>query len=99
VLDAAGSRDALDLARDHIGTINLLLTDVIMPGMNGRELVEAVLKLRPGLRVVYASGYTDDVALLSQLRSQALFFLQKPFNSEALSRMVRSALDAEESER
>jgi two-component system cell cycle sensor histidine kinase/response regulator CckA len=99
VLDAAGPRQALDLARDHIGTIHLVLTDVIMPGMNGRELVEAILKLRPGLRVVYASGYTDDVALLSQLRSQALFFLQKPFNSEGLSRIVRSALDAEESER
>ncbi len=99
VLDAAGPRQALDLARDHIGTINLVLTDVVMPGMNGRELVEAILKLRPGLRVVYASGYTDDVALLSQLRSQALFFLQKPFNSHGLSHVVRSALDAEESER
>jgi two-component system cell cycle sensor histidine kinase/response regulator CckA len=99
VLDAAGPRQALDLARDHIGTINLVLTDVIMPGMNGRELVEGILKLRPGLRVVYASGYTDDVALLSQLRSQALFFLQKPFNSQGLSHIVRSALDAEESER
>ena len=99
VLDAAGPRPALDLARDHIGTINLVLTDVIMPGMNGRELVEAILKLRPGLRVVYASGYTDDVALLSQLRSQALFFLQKPFNSQGLSHIVRSSLDAAESER
>ena len=99
VLDAAGPRQALDLARDHIGTINLVLTDVIMPGMDGRELVEAILKLRPGLRVVYVSGYTDDVALLSQLRSQALFFLQKPFNSEGLSHIVRSALDAAESER
>ncbi len=98
VLDASGPRSALDLARDHIGSINLVLTDVIMPGMNGRELVEAILKLRPGMRVVYASGYTDDVALLSQLRSQALFFLQKPFNSEALSRIVRAALDAAESE-
>jgi two-component system cell cycle sensor histidine kinase/response regulator CckA len=99
VLDAAGPRQALDLARDHIGTINLVLTDVIMPGMNGRELVEAILKLRPGLRIVFASGYTDDVALLSQLRSHALFFLQKPFNSAGLSRIVRAALDAEESER
>jgi two-component system cell cycle sensor histidine kinase/response regulator CckA len=98
VLDAAGPRPALDLARDHIGVINLVLSDVIMPGMNGRELVEGILKLRPGVRVVFASGYTDDVALLSQLRSQAIFFLQKPFNSEGLSNIIRAALDADESE-
>ncbi len=94
VISAAGPRQALDLARDHIGTIDVLLSDVIMPGINGRELAEAMRKLRPGMKVVFVSGYTDDVALLQQLRAQALFFLQKPFTAHALGEMVRGAIDA-----
>ncbi len=94
VIAAAGPRQALDLARDHIGTIDVLLSDVIMPGINGRELAEAVRRLRPAMKVVFVSGYTDDVALLQQLRAQTLFFLQKPFTAQALGQMVRSALDA-----
>jgi CheY-like chemotaxis protein len=94
VMAAAGPRQALDLARDHIGTIDLLLSDVVMPGLNGRELAEAMRKLRPGMKVVFVSGYTDDVALLHQLREQTLFFLQKPFTSGALAEMIRSAIDA-----
>ncbi|HEY5440285.1 MAG TPA: ATP-binding protein [Gemmatimonadaceae bacterium] len=93
VIAAAGPRQALDLARDHIGTIDVLLSDVIMPGINGRELAEAVHKLRPGMKVVFVSGYTDDVALLQQLRAKTLFFLQKPFTAPALGQMIRSALD------
>jgi two-component system cell cycle sensor histidine kinase/response regulator CckA len=73
VIAAAGPRQALDLARDHIGTIDVLLSDVIMPGINGREMAETVRKLRPRMKVVFVSGYTDDVALLQQLRAQALF--------------------------
>ncbi|HEV8410843.1 MAG TPA: ATP-binding protein [Gemmatimonadaceae bacterium] len=94
VIAAAGPRQALDLARDHIGAIDVLLSDVIMPGINGREMAEAVRKLRPAMKVVFVSGYTDDVALLQQLRAQTLFFLQKPFTAQALGQMVRSALDA-----
>ncbi|MGH7656567.1 MAG: response regulator [Gemmatimonadaceae bacterium] len=94
VMTAASPRQALDLARDHIGTIDVLLSDVIMPGINGRELAEAMRKLRPGMKVVFVSGYTDDVALLQQLRAQALFFLQKPFTARALGEMVRGAIDA-----
>jgi PAS domain S-box-containing protein len=93
VLSAEGPRAALQLARDHIGPIDLVLSDVIMPGMNGREMAEAIQKLRPQIRIVYASGYTDDVALLHQLRASALFFLQKPFTAESLGRMLRSALE------
>jgi hypothetical protein len=94
VIAASGPRQALDLARDHIGTIDVLLTDVIMPGINGREMAEAVRKLRPRMKVVFVSGYTDDVALLQQLRAQALFFLQKPFTAQALGQMLREALDS-----
>jgi two-component system, cell cycle sensor histidine kinase and response regulator CckA len=94
VIAAASPRQALDLARDHIGSIDVLLSDVIMPGINGREMAEALRKLRPSMKVVFVSGYTDDVALLQQLRAQALFFLQKPFSAQALGEMVRAALDA-----
>ena len=94
VMTAASPRQALDVARDHIGVIDVLLSDVIMPGINGRELAEAMRKLRPGMKVVFVSGYTDDVALLQQLRAQALFFLQKPFTAGALGDMIRGAIDA-----
>jgi two-component system cell cycle sensor histidine kinase/response regulator CckA len=94
VMTAAGPRQALDLARDHIGSIDVLLSDVIMPGLNGRELAEAMRKLRPAMKVVFVSGYTDDVALLQQLRAKALFFLQKPFTAGALGDMIRGAIDA-----
>ena len=94
VIAAAGPRQALDVARDHIGTIDVLLSDVVMPGINGRELAEAIRRLRPATRVVFVSGYTDDVALLQQLRAQAVNFLQKPFTATALGQMMRTALDA-----
>ncbi len=94
VIAAAKPRQALEFARDHIGTIDVLLSDVIMPGINGRELAEALRKLRPSMKVVFVSGYTDDVALLQQLRTRALFFLQKPFTAQALGEILRAALDA-----
>ncbi len=94
VLSAASPRQALEIARDHIGPIELLLTDVVMPGMNGREMAEVMRKLRPRLHTVYASGYTDDVALLKQIRASALFFLPKPFTTESLAQIIRAALDS-----
>ena len=93
VLAASGPRQALDLARDHIGVIDVVLTDVIMPGMNGREMADQMRKLRPRVHFVYASGYTDDVALLQQLRESTLLFLQKPFTAESLGLTLRAALD------
>ncbi len=93
VISAAGPRQALDFARDHIGNIDVLLSDVVMPGINGREMAEAVRKLRPAMRVVFVSGYTDDVALLQQLREQSLHFLQKPFTAQALGKIIRAAID------
>jgi two-component system cell cycle sensor histidine kinase/response regulator CckA len=62
--------------------------------MNGRELAEAIHKTRPTLRVLYASGYTDDVELLRQLRENTVHFLQKPFTPTTLGAMVRAVLDA-----
>ena len=94
ILNAASPKAALEIVRDWTGPLDLLFTDVIMPGMNGRELAEAIHKTRPTLRVLYTSGYTDDVELLRQLRENAVYFLQKPFTPTTLGAMIRAVLDA-----
>jgi signal transduction histidine kinase len=88
VLDAATGADALALAARHAGPISVLLTDVIMPGMSGRELVERLLARRPEMRAVVMSGYTEDEVVCE---GQAAF-LAKPFTAEALLGAVRAAL-------
>jgi two-component system, cell cycle sensor histidine kinase and response regulator CckA len=91
VLDGAGAA-ALDLARRWEGTIHLLLTDVVMPGMGGPELTEALRRLRPGLRIVYMSGYADAMRR-AKVAEGGEPFLQKPFSVFDLVRTVREALD------
>lgn len=93
VLAAADGPSALALARACEEPIDLLLTDVVMPGMNGRELAEALLAERPDTRVLFASGYTDDAVLLHGVRTDELSFIQKPFTPPTLVRRVREALD------
>jgi len=75
----------------HDGTIHLLLTDVVMPGMNGPELAKRLRALRPGLRVVLMSGYAADVVTAEDLKDAAL--VAKPFSPASLTRAVRNALD------
>ncbi len=94
VLAATHAEDALRLADAHSGTIDLLLTDVIMPGLNGRQLAEQLQKRRPGLRVLYMSGYTDDGLVQHLVQTADAAYIQKPFDSETLGRKVRQALDA-----
>jgi two-component system, cell cycle sensor histidine kinase and response regulator CckA len=94
VLAAADGESALVLARQYPHIIDLLLTDVVMPGINGRELAELMTQERPDLRVLFASGYTDDASLLHGIRTDELSFLQKPFSPADLVRRVRSLLDA-----
>jgi len=94
VLAAADGPSALALARACSGRIDLLLTDVVMPGMNGRELAEALLIERPGTRVLFASGYTDDAVLLHGVRTDEVAFIQKPFTPPALMQRVREVLDS-----
>ena len=94
VLDAGGIEEALKIVRDHSGPIQLLLTDVVMPEMGGSDLAARVLALRPETRVIYMSGYTDDVVVRHGLVAEGLSFLQKPFTPEALARKVREVLDA-----
>ena len=94
VLDAGNAPEALQSHAQHVGPVHLLITDVVMPGMNGRELAERLRQLDPGLQVLYVSGYTDGaIASVAGLEKEA-GFLQKPFALEALAQTVRSALDA-----
>ena len=94
VLDAGSGREALLLSEAHRGEIHLLLTDVVMPKMSGRELTERIRPLRPNLRILYMSGYTDDATLRDGVLADGISFLQKPFTPEGLARKVREVLDS-----
>ncbi len=74
--------------------IDLVVTDLIMPGMNGRELVQALQLIRPDLKALYVSGYTEDEIMRRGLHDPSVAFLQKPFTAEVLLAKVRSVLEA-----
>jgi two-component system cell cycle sensor histidine kinase/response regulator CckA len=93
VLEATGGLDALELLRKSPRLIDLLLTDVVMPEMSGRELVEKATSLRPGLKVLFMSGYTDDTVVHHGVLEAGVAFLQKPLTPERLSMKVREVLD------
>jgi DNA-binding NtrC family response regulator len=76
---------------------DLLVTDVIMPGMNGCDLAEAAQKLQPGLRVLFTSGYTSHAILEKHILEPGMPFLQKPFSTQSLAKKVREALEGKES--
>jgi len=94
VLEAPNGAAALHLATKHHGPIQLLLTDVIMPELGGRQLAEQLTALRPELRVLYASGYTDDAVVRHGVLKPGIAYLQKPFTPEVLARKVREVLDS-----
>ena len=94
VLRAPDGQTALELAAAHAGEIAILVTDLVMPGMSGRELAEALTALRPGLQVLYISGYTDDAVVRHGILAEGLAYLQKPFSAEALAAKVRQVVDA-----
>jgi DNA-binding NtrC family response regulator len=93
VLAAPTPGHAIHLVEDHPADIHLLITDVVMPEMNGRELAEQLSVIRPNLKCLYMSGYTADVIAHRGILDEGLNFIQKPFGSYDLAAIVRQVLD------
>jgi signal transduction histidine kinase len=96
VLEAASGDIALQVARAETGPIHLVVTDVVMPGMSGRELWDRLRALRPDSRVLFMSGYTDDAIARHGVLEPGIAFLQKPFTPFSLAQKVRELLDAKD---
>jgi two-component system, cell cycle sensor histidine kinase and response regulator CckA len=94
VLEASGGEEALSVFERHAGEIQLVLTDMVMPRVTGRQLGELLQQMRPGIKIVYMSGYTDDVLVRTGALRPGMSFLQKPLRPEILAAKVREALDA-----
>ena len=94
VIEARHGVEALDLCERHAGSIELLVTDVIMPNLNGRETAARLQSVRPRMRVLYLSGYSDDVVRNGRSDVDCQF-LQKPFTPNELARKVRVVLDSD----
>jgi PAS domain S-box-containing protein len=93
VLQAGDGPSALELLRRHTGPLDLLVTDVVMPGMSGPDVAGAVAAMRPGAQVLYISGYTDSSVGQHGVLEPGIAFLQKPFAADVLTRKVREVLD------
>ncbi len=94
VLEAMNAREALTFDQEYLGTIHLMITDVIIPGeMSGRELARRLSVSRPETKVIYMSGYTDNVIVHHGVLDPGVHFIQKPFSADALTRQVRRVLD------
>ena len=93
VLSATDGRDALRILDAHRGPLDLVLTDVVMPGLGGPALAEQLRARFPGLRVLFMSGYTDDAVVRHGLLHAEVHFLQKPYTPASLARKVRQVLD------
>jgi two-component system, cell cycle sensor histidine kinase and response regulator CckA len=93
ILEAENGHRALELADSHLGSVDLLLTDLVMPGMGGIDLVHHLTEARPGLRCVVTSGYTEDAVMQTQVLPPGATFLPKPFTPDELAGTVRQILD------
>ncbi len=92
VIEAEDGHTALELAAMHVGPIHLLLTDVVMPGISGRELAERVSQIRPGIKIIYMSGYTDQAVVHHGILRNDAVLLQKPFTLMTLAGKLREML-------
>ena len=93
VLEARQGAEALEISNRHAGSIHLLVTDVVMPQMSGSELAQRLATLRPEMKVLYMSGYTDDAIVRHGVLASGIAFLSKPFTPDALALKVREVLD------
>jgi DNA-binding NtrC family response regulator len=94
VIEAAGGAAALEAVQRHAGAIDLLITDMMMPGMNGRQLAQRFGRLRPGVRVLYVSGVVDEASARDAIAGENADFLEKPFEGDAFTGKVRDLLPA-----
>ncbi len=93
ILEAGHGADALQFAEKHTAPLHLLVTDVVMPVMGGRELAERLGALQPGIKILYLSGYTDDAVVRQGILHAEASFLQKPYTPTSLAQKVRTVLD------
>ena len=93
VLEAENGKDALRISKEYDGPIELMITDVVMPKMGGKETAERLQPLYPQMKVIYMSGYTDDAIVHHGVLKSGLNFLEKPFSPEGLARKVREVLN------
>ena len=94
MLEAPGGAAALEVVQGHSGAIDLLITDMMMPGMNGRQLAQRFTQLRPGVRILYVSGVVDEASAREAIAGENADFLEKPFEGEAFTAKVRDLLPA-----
>jgi CheY-like chemotaxis protein len=99
VLEATHGSEALVICKQHKGSISLMLTDVVMPGMSGREVAEELSSLRPEMKVIFMSGYSDDAIVRHGILEPGTQFLPKPYTPDSLIRKVRDVLDENSPER
>lgn len=97
VLTVMNGEDAVQLrtVRDYGGTIHMMMTDVILTGMNGRELADLIKGIRPGIKVLYNSGYPGDLISPGRFSEEGIHFIGKPFSALMLARKVRGILDGD----
>jgi signal transduction histidine kinase/CheY-like chemotaxis protein len=96
VIQASDGEEAISLAERHDGDIHILVSDVILPGMNGKALADRLVHIRPGMRVLFTSGYSGDLISHHGVLEEGIHFISKPYTAHALARKIRDVLDKDE---